>query len=246
MNLDKFMKDGQFQILALDHRGSFEQFIKINGYLGRPWQPTEIFDPIKIKAEIIEVWIDKVSALLLDVDWGLPARRVVLKKLGQAKSKPLLLQSERSGCRQTKEGRITEIEYSPSQLKELGADGVKLLLYLDNQQSAFKKQLETGKKILKESQEISLPLFLEIITYGQGSTLEIIKECLKEGLVADVFKLAYPGSPESCRQLTEILSPIPWVLLSGGTKPAVFQVQLKTAIDNGASGFMAGRGVWAI
>lgn len=243
MNLDKFMKDGQFRILALDHRGSFENFIKTNGYLGKPWDESTVFNPVQIKAEIIEAWIDKVSALLVDSGWGLPAYHQVLEKSGKD-PKPLLMPVEKSGYQQTSDGRVTEIENRPSQLKSLGAEGVKLLLPMDNSLPSFKTQIETGKTVLKESRDSNLPLFLEIITYGQGLILRIIESCLQEGLVPDVFKLAYPGSPENCQRLTEMINPIPWVLLTGGEKQEVFQSQLKIAIDNGASGFIAGRGLW--
>jgi tagatose 1,6-diphosphate aldolase/sulfofructosephosphate aldolase len=60
----------------------------------------------------------------------------------------------------------------------------------------------------------------------------------------DLLKLEYPGSPEGCRRLAEVLDR-PWAVLSAGVPFEDFTEVLKIAFDEGgASGFIAGRSVW--
>ena len=64
------------------------------------------------------------------------------------------------------------------------------------------------------------------------------------GIHPSVFKLEYPGNAASCRQVTELLGETPWVLLSRGKVFEEFKNDLKIAMANGASGFLAGRTLW--
>jgi len=60
----------------------------------------------------------------------------------------------------------------------------------------------------------------------------------------DLLKLEYPGSPEGCRRLAEVLDR-PWAVLSAGVPFDDFTEVLQVAFDEGgASGFIAGRSVW--
>ena len=60
----------------------------------------------------------------------------------------------------------------------------------------------------------------------------------------DLLKLEYPGSPEGCRRLAEVLDR-PWAVLSAGVPFDEFTKVLRIAFDEGgASGFIAGRSVW--
>ena len=60
----------------------------------------------------------------------------------------------------------------------------------------------------------------------------------------DLLKLEYPGSPEGCRRLAEVLDR-PWAVLSAGVPFDQFTDIIRiSAEDGGASGFIAGRSVW--
>jgi hypothetical protein len=60
----------------------------------------------------------------------------------------------------------------------------------------------------------------------------------------DLLKLEYPGSPQACRRLSEILDR-PWAVLSAGVPFDQFTGVIQIATDEGgASGFIAGRSVW--
>jgi len=95
-------------------------------------------------------------------------------------------------------------------------------------------------------------LFLEIVTYGNEAlakdrpewVTKSVDAFLKAEIVPDVFKLEYPGNEASCKKITEMLGSTPWILLTRGEPYEVFLEQLKTAVSNGAVGFLAGRAIW--
>jgi tagatose-1,6-bisphosphate aldolase len=72
----------------------------------------------------------------------------------------------------------------------------------------------------------------------QGGT----RLCLEAG--AKVLKLPYPGSPESCAEVTRLCGEAPWALLSAGVDHGTFLQQVEIAMHNGASGVIAGRSLW--
>lgn len=237
--LEMFKKNGRFLMLALDHRGSFKKFVnKLN--------PDSVSDAemIKVKKMIIDSVAEDMSGVLVDPEWGLPAY--------ENRAKPFLLCTEKTGYVETDGDRTTEIEYLPAELKKMGASGIKLLLYMNPEAANCVTQMATAKKLLDESHAVGLPLFLEFVTYGNetaGNTrsewvIRSVKMFLDAGIVADVFKLEYPGDADSCAQITEMLGKTPWILLTRGEPYNIFVEQLKTAIANGAVGFLAGRAVW--
>jgi tagatose-1,6-bisphosphate aldolase len=69
----------------------------------------------------------------------------------------------------------------------------------------------------------------------------------------DVLKTEFPYDPsvtdrvrwrEACIEL-DAASTLPWVLLSGGVDEATFEAQTLIACEEGASGVLVGRSVWA-
>ena len=46
-----------------------------------------------------------------------------------------------------------------------------------------------------------------------------------------------------CREITDVL-PVPWVVLSQGVPQDEFPLAVENACKGGASGFLAGRGLW--
>ena len=109
-------------MLAIDHRGSFKKIIN-------PQDPDSVTDEEVIgnKTAIIQALGDQLTGILVDVDWGLPA----LKKFGFTAVKPYLLAIEKTGYQEKNGERITELEYHVDQLKQMGAKGVKLLVYFN-------------------------------------------------------------------------------------------------------------------
>lgn len=226
-------------MLALDHRESFKKYINPNN----PEAASEQ-ELVQAKAMIIESVQDQFSGLLIDLDWGLPGYK--------SKSKPYLLPLEKSGYMDNAGEKITELEYPAKQLKEQGASGAKLLLYFNPEAASVSQQIKTAQIALADSHANSLPFFLEIVTYGNeelGKTraewvLRSVEILLENNIIPDVWKLEYPGDLDSCKKISKLVGPTPWILLTRGEKFSVFEKQLTDAVAAGAVGFLAGRALW--
>jgi len=238
MDLSVFTKNGRYLMLALDHRGSFKKYISQN-----PESVTE-GDIVKAKAMIIGSLADLFSGVLIDPVWGLEAYR--------GGTKPYLLCLEKTGYVENDSERITELEYTAEQLKKLGASGTKLLLYFNPEAKNCTAQIATAKKALEDSHKNSLPLFLEIVTYGNEAVgksraewvIRSVEMLIKNSVVPDVWKLEFPDDLKSCQAVTKLVQKTPWILLTRGESFEVFKEQLKLAVAAGAVGFLAGRALW--
>lgn len=237
MDLTKFTSNGKFLMLALDHRGSFKKMINSQN-------PDSVADDaiISLKNDIIESLQTVVSGLLIDETWGLKACHEVCRV------KPFLLPLEKSGYSDQAGEKITELEYSVSQIKEMGASGAKLLIYFNPNLTSAKKQLETAKKVMEQCKKNDFPFFLEIVTYGDGFKTGLVIESVRTfqemGIVPDVWKLEYPGEVDACQEITKMVGDTPWILLTGGDDFPTFKSNLEKASKAGAKGFLAGRALW--
>lgn len=240
MDLEKFQINGQFLMLALDHRGSFKKLI--NPQDSEAITEEEI---VALKFAIIESVKSQMSGVLIDVDYGLKAY--------SGRTKPFLLPLEKSGYGEVDGERVTDLEHTALQLKELGADGAKLLLYFNPHLSSSKKQIEVVKQAVADSKNKNLPFFLEVVTYVVNGKIEEQREQLvldslkvfKElGIAPDVWKLEYPGSLEGCQKITESVGATPWILLTRGDSFEKFVPELEDAVRSGCRGFLAGRALW--
>jgi len=245
-DLDKFKKDGLFLMVALDHRGSLKKMI------GENWEEKII----EWKKNAIEILGPLSSAILIDPEWGLEA----FSKVGL--EKPYLLSAEKSGYKETEGGRETEIKYPAKKLKEMGAEGVKLLIYYNPQTPIATKQKKLIVKMAQDCEKNDISFLLEIITYDFGKenkhkgilVVDSVKDIFSLGVKIDIFKIEFPGKIDSegakdlasnfCKEITEILGKTPWILLSAGDDFEDFKEKVKLAIKNGAKGFLAGRSLW--
>lgn len=237
MDTTAFTKDGKYLMLALDHRGSFKKIIN-------PKDPDKVdpFDAIEAKKAIIESVFPQMTGVLLDMDYGLEAYATA----NYITPKPFLLAMEESGYTEEKGERITKIENKAFDLKEQGALGLKLLIYVDHKAESTKEQINTAKVCLEDAHSEGLPLFLEIVTYGEteGEVVEALAAVLQGGVKPDVFKLEYPGNAENCKAITQVLGETPWIMLTRGDSFEDFSEKLQIACDNGCAGFLAGRALW--
>ncbi|QQG43569.1 MAG: DUF2090 domain-containing protein [Candidatus Daviesbacteria bacterium] len=248
MNTIKFQKNGKFLMLALDHRDSFKKIVN-------PGNPQEVTEEqiIDLKNKIINSLVNEMSGLLIDERFGLEACKEACQL------KPFLLPVEKSGFLDQERERITELEYSVEQVKNLGASGAKLLVYFNPQLGSAKVQLETAKQVLKDCQQNNLPFFLEIVTYTPdvqvqfhigsvdskaGMVIESVRSFIEVGVIPDVWKLEYPGDEDACREISHLVGKTPWILLTGGVSFEEFKLQLAVATKAGARGFLAGRALW--
>lgn len=246
--MKEITQDSPILMLALDHRQSFLKLIN-------PSNPVNVSreQAIQLKKEIIETLQNYFSGVLIDIEYGLPAYQQVssssIPTKNYGREKPYLLPIEKSGAKEITGEKLNEKEYEVAQLKELGASGVKLLLYFNPAGSEETKthQYNLAAESLLKAQENKLPLFLELVTYGtenQTRVVDSVQMFLERGIKPHVFKLEFPGSLENCAKVTAMLGSTPWIVLTRGDSFAKFSADLKIAVAGGAKGFLAGRALW--
>ena len=113
--------------------------------------------------------------------------------------------------------------------------------------------LDAVREVVADCAAVGIPSVIENLVYpleGEDFTGKRREDAIIEAARAlneidcDLLKLEYPGSPEGCRRLAEILDR-PWAVLSAGVPFDEFTQVLEVAFDEGgASGFIAGRSVW--
>lgn len=244
MDTKTFTQQGKYLMLAFDHRGSFKKMLS-------PENPDVLEDKqvIEAKEKIIRPLIGQFSGILVDPVWGLKAYN---QAVGLDEKKPFLLCTEKSGYQEKEGGRYTAIQYPASELKSMGASGIKLLLYFNPYDQSAQHQLSIGKQALEDAHSNDLPLFIEFVSYEIVSkqvsrselVLKSVEYFIKASVVPDVWKLEYPGDAETCKKINDLVSPVPWILLTRGAKYNVFKKQLEEAVAGGAVGFLAGRALW--
>lgn len=246
MGIDQFLVSDRILMLALDHRGSL---LKMLPDSIPPRDREEAI--IEIKKMLISSLVPYYSGVLLDSDYGLEAYRRASVN-AQVTSKPYLLCIEKTGYTDTNHERLTQLEYSVSQLKARGAQGVKILLFFHPDAKTAQAQISLTRDVSRQCRQSELPFFLEILNYSLDGKPYVpediiprsVKIFLEQDIEADVFKLEFPGNAAACQEVTRLLGVTPWILLTKGDTYEGFVSGLKVAAANGARGFLAGRSIW--
>ncbi|HLR91522.1 MAG TPA: tagatose-bisphosphate aldolase [Atopostipes sp.] len=149
--------DGFIKALAIDQRGAMNRMFDA---LGIETSHEEIE---RLKELVSEELTPYASSILLDPVYGMPATKVRDKDAG------LLLAYEKTGYDNTVPGRLPDLidDLSVKRILDEGADGVKLLVYYDvdesdeinEQKKAFIERV--GSECIGED----VPFYLEILTY---------------------------------------------------------------------------------
>jgi tagatose-1,6-bisphosphate aldolase len=247
-------REGKILVVAMDQRNSMRKLLsndeKVIASIGQK-------DLGKIKAGLVKYLGNHAPALLLDplsavpmvVDEGILARDVALVVGMDASGYD---QDPTSLLRQSK--IIDGID--ARRVRELGGTAGKLLAFMRADQ---KDDDLYASKLIKDTvadfNQEDVLLVVEILVYKLPEETEEEYQLRKPDLIikaaqksaecgAKVLKLQYPGSAEACAKITSILDGIPWAVLSEGVDHDVFCKQLRIALDNGASGAIAGRSLW--
>ncbi len=246
-------------MVAVDQRTSFVRMLKkshstVNKSLVR-----------EVKKEIIETLAPNASAVLIDPVYCLPFADLVKQHTA------LLFCLEKSPVKQVKHEKLTQLQkgFSVAKAKKLGADAVKLNLHYNplSSKKTLTHQRNLVKKVGKDCKKQKIPFLLEIIVYPVNDKLlafelqkpmliiSAVKEFSKKVYNVNILKLQAIHELKKKRnhnealfykQFCKILSAqtLPWVLLSAGVDFKTFSKDLKIAMKNGCSGFLAGRAIW--
>jgi tagatose-1,6-bisphosphate aldolase len=246
--------DGVFAIIAMDQRNTLRRMFKTVDI------DASEEDLRKAKADVARALTPAASGMLLDPTFGVPA---VTEAQALAPGCGLLVAAEPSS-RDSYNGEPRtrrDPELNARWVSAQGGDAVKFLVQLRADRSVGKPgEPDLAAEVLDVCQEIvtdctseGLPSVIENLVYalpGQqlsGNAREdaiINAAAALDELDIDLLKLEYPGSPDGCRRLADVLHR-PWAVLSAGVPFEQFSDVLKIAFDEGgASGFIAGRSIW--
>ncbi|MBI4332079.1 MAG: tagatose 1,6-diphosphate aldolase [Chloroflexi bacterium] len=252
---------GLFIMVAADHRDSLKRMLADGTGRGVGYQ-----DMVDFKLELCRAAAADASALLLDPVYG-AAQSIAAGALPGGMG--LLVSMEESGYQGNKRARTTELlpGWGPEKAKRMGASAAKLLIYFrPDLEEVAAKQLGLVRKVAGECMRVDLPLLVETVSYPVTDKEDDPREFAKvkprlvieaarqlSELPIDVLKTEFPGDLnyekdadrllDYCRELDQA-SKHPWVLLSGGHNFEDFRKEVELACKGGASGFLAGRGLW--
>lgn len=246
--LETLSHNNEFHMLAIDHVGSIEEKVGKENL-------------VTFKKQVLTTLGTKASSLLIDKEYGLPA----YKNAGI--TTPFIIKAD------PETGSFTP-SITAKQAKEINASGIKLLIRYNHTAKDAQNLQHLVMQLGAEAVAEKLPFILEILPYESPSDLDTdflepsgeiadarimrqeiiapnvelisIVNFFKNELKAPVsiYKLPFPGSPNDCKKITEVLVGTPWVMLSGGDNFDTFLEKYKIAKANGASGFLAGRSLW--
>ncbi|PSC78831.1 tagatose-bisphosphate aldolase [Mammaliicoccus sciuri] len=154
-DINKLVDDkGIFAAIAVDQRGALKRLLGEQG--------TD--DNIALFKKLVsETFSPSGSSILLDPEYGKEGIQAKAKDAG------LILAYEQTGYDKSVVGRLPRLVegLSVKQLKEMGADGIKLLIYYDVDEpddiNNVKKDLV--QQVGQETVEENIPFLLEILTY---------------------------------------------------------------------------------
>ena len=247
---------GHFVVLALDHRQNLRKEL-------RPDDPTSVSydEMVAFKLAVVRALGGEASGFLLDPEVGVAPAIASGALPGRA---GLLVAIEATGYEGSSSARTSRVlpGWSVAAAKRIGASAAKLLLYYHPDSPTAATQEALLASVAAECREHDLALFLEPLSYGldgrpltgedrRAVVVETARRLTEIG--GDVLKAEFPYDAsvtdegrwtEACAEL-DAASARPWVILSGGVDDATFEAQVRVACQQGASGALAGRSVWA-
>lgn len=246
--------DGVFSIIAMDQRNTLRRMFSAVGI-----DATDE-DLVTAKTDVARALTPLASGILFDPTYGVPA---VTGTGALAETCGLLVASEPAERGKLGVEPITRRDPALDSRWVLsqGGDANKFFAQLraDRPTPAagapdlVAQCLQAVREVVADCKEVGIPSVIENLVYPfegedlsgrrrEDAVIEAARALNETG--CDLLKLEYPGSPEGCRRLAEVLD-TPWAVLSAGVPFDDFTEVLQIAFDDGgASGFIAGRSVW--
>jgi tagatose 1,6-diphosphate aldolase/sulfofructosephosphate aldolase len=256
VNLDQIADHaGRFAILAMDQRGTLRTMLEKAG------QPTADQDLSDFKVDVIGALSPLASGVLTDVEHGVGPVRAAAALDPRA---GLLIASERSPQPTWNGEQRTEYaaaERGPVFVAENGGAALKFLVRWRPDRPArpgepdlAQEALDAVAAVVADCRAYGMPSVIEpLVTRLPGdepfsaerrNRMVIRSAELLAALGPDLLKLEWPGDADGCRELSKVCGNVPWALLSAGVAYEQFVDRVLTALDAGASGYIAGRAFW--
>ena len=212
----------------------------------------------KFKVDVARELSPFASALLVDQEFGIDAiidEKALVETCGLIAAADLLVGPPGGAATDT----AVDPDVNPLRMRDIGSVGLKFLVLWRNDDSpdARAKLVEDFNKLCKVS---GLPSIIEIIVKPPTDTSKSFNR-EEELIIAareaatwkpDLYKAEVPFHGEgdlnlvtkNAERISEAIGS-PWVVLSNGVKQPFFNDAVKACAMGGASGFLAGRAVWA-
>jgi tagatose 1,6-diphosphate aldolase len=245
--------------IAIDHRDSLRVVLERRGLTG-----LGDVDLRQLKLRLARTFAPNATAIMLDAELGDLALTtgVIPPSVG------LIMPLEAQGYEAGGDERTTSLlpDFPPAAAARYGADACKVLLpYRVDLPAAAARQEALVRTTAVACHDHGLPIVIEPVAYrlssGSAGTYAAAYPELVIGaatrlhhLGVDLLKLPFPvldleSTPERvalavCQALDAACAGTPWVLLGAGVDTATFLDQIRLAGQAGASGFLAGRGIW--
>jgi tagatose 1,6-diphosphate aldolase len=245
--------NGLMMVVACDQRGGMRKVLA-----DTPEDQAKIDnDQLGIvKAGIVRHLANKASCVLLDASCAVPN---VVDDDVLARDTGLLIGLDDSGWSTDENGyRISKLVpgVSARRVRELGGTGAKLMVYLrPDRPEANEVNMQTIRDCVADFASEDVLLVVEFLTYqlddeSDADYAKAFPDLIVEStrisleLGSKILKLPFPGNAEACRKVSALCDGVPWAVLSAGVDHETFIGQVRIAMDNGASGVIAGRSLW--
>jgi tagatose 1,6-diphosphate aldolase len=245
--------NGAIMTIACDQRGGIRTLLSPDKA-----EQAKITDSMlgDVKIDVVRHLASHAPSVLLDAVCAVPR---IVDEGALPRHVALLIGLDASGYDTSPEGywlsRLSK-GVDARRIRALGAVGAKLMVYLrPDRPEANVHNLAIVDQCVKDFANEDVFLVVEFLTYRlpdetpetyKAKFPELIVEgsrlCIAHG--AKVLKIPYPGSAAACAAVTELAGEIPWAVLSAGVDHETFLGQVEIALDNGASGVIAGRSLW--
>jgi tagatose 1,6-diphosphate aldolase len=245
--------NGAIMTIACDQRGGIRTLLSPDKA-----EQARITDAMlgDVKIDVVRHLASHAPSVLLDAVCAVPR---VVDEAALPRHVALLIGLDASGYDTSPEGfwlsRLSK-GVDARRIRALGAVGGKLMVYLrPDAPEANVHNLAIIDQCVRDFAYEDVLLVVEILTYRlpdesaedykakfSGLIVEGSRLCIAHG--AKVLKIPYPGSAAACAAVTELAGDIPWAVLSAGVDHETFLGQVVVALDNGASGVIAGRSLW--
>ena len=212
----------------------------------------------QFKVDVARELSPYASALLVDQEFGIDAiinQKVLAPSCGLIAAADLLVGPAGGAATDT----AVDPDVDPLRMRDIGSVGLKfLVLWRNDETPESRLKLVDGFNQLCEKS--GLPSIIEVIVKPPTDSSRSFDR--EEELViaakeaanwkADLYKAEVPFHGEgdlvaitrNAQRITEAVG-TPWVVLSNGVKAPFFADAVKACAQGGASGFLAGRAVWA-
>ncbi|MCY3576050.1 MAG: DUF2090 domain-containing protein [bacterium] len=251
MSVADLTHNGQFAVLAIDHRDSLRSVLA-------PDDPDSVTSDaiVGLKRDLVAGLAAGATGVMLEPEYSIP--QLLDGTLPPGVGFTAALEAQ---------GYMADPEAAPVALLEgwsvqaaadCGAAAAKLLVLYrpDRPHAAAQEQAAAG--ILAECRRVGIPLLVEPLFYGLDDpsvrpqiVLETVDRFAPMGV--DVLKLPFPVDPDqdpeqarwaaACWEITKRCD-MPWTLLSGGGSFESYYAQLEVAVASGCAGFTVGRALW--